>query len=132
MCGIVGIRKRSGGIDEALLRVMRDSFIYRGPDDAGLWIDQDSSIGLGHRRLSILDTSALGHQPMIDQQSYNVIAFNGEVFNYIEIKRELEKQGYSFTTGTDTEVILSAYAAYGEDCVDHFNGMFCNCYLGYS
>lgn len=124
MCGIVGIRKRSGGIDEALLRVMRDSFIYRGPDDAGLWIDQDSSIGLGHRRLSILDTSALGHQPMIDQQSYNVIAFNGEVFNYIEIKRELEKQGYSFTTGTDTEVILSAYAAYGEDCVDHFNGMF--------
>lgn len=124
MCGIVGFKKRAGSIDEDLLLSMRDSFVYRGPDDAGLWVDQESLIGLGHRRLSIIDTSASGHQPMVDQHHNNVIAFNGEVFNYIEIRQELEKLGHSFLTGTDTEVILKSYAVYGENCVDHFNGMF--------
>lgn len=124
MCGIVGVKARPGKVLEAELIEMRDSFPYRGPDDAGHWLDQQQSIGLGHRRLSILDPSPSGHQPMHDADTGNVIAFNGEVFNYIEIRQQLQSMGYSFSTGTDTEVILKAYAAYGNDCVDHFNGMF--------
>ncbi len=124
MCGIVGIKRNAGAIDEHLLHTMRDSFVYRGPDDAGSWFDHSAGVGLGHRRLSILDPTPSGHQPMVDNACGNVIAFNGEVFNYVEIRAELVKKGYEFHTGTDTEVILKAYHAYGEDCVSHFNGMF--------
>jgi asparagine synthase (glutamine-hydrolysing) len=124
MCGIVGIKNKVSGVDEKKLLQMRDSFIYRGPDDAGAWIDQRAGIGLGQRRLSILDPTPSGHQPMIDKANGNVLTYNGEVYNYIEIRSELVTRGYTFETGTDTEVILKAYDAYGEDCVKHFNGMF--------
>ena len=124
MCGIAGIVGEPGRVQRETLLAMRDSFVYRGPDDAGEWIDEQSRVGLGHRRLSILDPTPAGHQPMVDAQTGNVIAFNGEVFNYIELRSELERQGLQFSTGTDTEVILKAYAVYGENCVDHFNGMF--------
>ncbi len=124
MCGIVGVVSSRGALDRELLLAMRDSFVYRGPDDAGDWVEEHGRAGFGHRRLSILDPTPAGHQPMIDPDTGNVIAFNGEVFNYIEIRAELERRGLRFTTGTDTEVILKAYAVYGEDCVDHFNGMF--------
>ncbi|MFT6905419.1 MAG: asparagine synthase (glutamine-hydrolyzing) [Oleiphilaceae bacterium] len=124
MCGIVGIKNKASGLDEATLLKMRDSFIYRGPDDAGAWADQQAGIGLGQRRLSILDPTPAGHQPMIDKANGNVLCYNGEVFNYIEVRTELANKGYTFETGTDTEVILKAYSAFGEDCVKHFNGMF--------
>ena len=115
MCGIVGVVSSRGSIDRDMLLAMRDSFVYRGPDDAGEWIEERGRVGLGHRRLSILDPTPAGHQPMIDPETGNVIAFNGEVFNYIEIRAELERRGLEFTTGTDTEVILKAYSVYGED-----------------
>ena len=124
MCGITGLVGPAGFVERDLVLAMRDSFVYRGPDDAGDWIDEQCRVGLGHRRLSILDPTPAGHQPMIDPDTGNVIAFNGEVFNYIEIRAELESRGLQFSTGTDTEVILKAYAVYGENCVDHFNGMF--------
>ena len=103
---------------------MRDSFRYRGPDDAGIWIDQQAGLGFGHRRLSIIDPTPSGHQPMVDRQSGNVLTYNGEVYNYLEIRAQLKKAGHKFDTATDSEVILKAYSAYGVDCVNHFNGMF--------
>lgn len=124
MCGIVGIIGDSKPVDAALLEGMRDTFVYRGPDDCGAWYSDNSSIALGQRRLSIIDTSAAGHQPMVDPDSGCVIVFNGEVFNYVEVRAQLQSLGYSFTTKTDTEVVLKAYLAYGEECVQHFNGMF--------
>ncbi len=124
MCGIAGIIKTTTEIDKSLLVSMRDSFIYRGPDDAGLWLNDSKNIGFAHRRLSIIDPTPSGKQPMADSDTGNIITFNGEIYNYIEIRTELQKKGYKFQTGTDTEVILKAYDAYGEDCVSHFNGMF--------
>lgn len=123
MCGIVGWWQKDGsGVDKNLLVRMRDKLINRGPDDAGVWIN--GSIGLGHRRLSILDLSPLGHQPMMDNDSGLVITYNGEVFNFKDIRKELEQKGISFKSETDTEVILSAYKTWGPDCLKKFVGMF--------
>lgn len=124
MCGIVGVRFRSQPISDALIVTMRDTFPYRGPDDQGKWIDADQRLGFGHRRLSIIDPTPAGRQPMLDTDSGCRIVFNGEIYNYIEIAKELEKQGVVFSTHTDTEVILKAYAVYGQDCLQYFNGMF--------
>ena len=123
MCGIVGWWQKDGsGVDKNLLVRMRDKLINRGPDDAGVWINE--SIGFGHRRLSILDLSPLGHQPMIDNDSGLVITYNGEVFNFKDIRKELEQKGISFKSETDTEVILKAYKTWGPDCLKKFVGMF--------
>ena len=124
MCGIVGVVKPNAAIDIELVKQMRDSFTYRGPDDGGLWAGNDEHVVLGHRRLSIIDRSHNGHQPMIDEPSGCVIVFNGEVFNYREIKETLVSKGVEFKTESDTEVILKAYLAYGDECVQQFNGMF--------
>ncbi len=124
MCGITGIKRSNSRINESLINAMRDTFSYRGPDDKGTWIDQSSNIALAHRRLSILDPSISGHQPMHDEEVGCHIVFNGEVYNYIEIREQLIAKGHQFTTGTDTEVILRAYREYGRDCLQHFNGMF--------
>lgn len=124
MCGIVGIHSNGAGINEAALIRMRDIFLYRGPDDAGIWVDQQAGLGFGHRRLSIIDPTPSGHQPMVDRQSGNILTYNGEVYNYLEIRAQLEKEGHKFDTATDSEVILKAYSAYGVNCVDQFNGMF--------
>jgi len=124
MCGIAGVIQQNQQINKDLLGEMRDTFSYRGPDDKGLWIDQDDKIGLAHRRLSIIDPTPDGHQPMLDDETGNVIVFNGEVYNYIEIRKQLEKLGIQFKTHTDTEVILKAYRVYGQNCIKHFNGMF--------
>jgi len=97
---------------------------YRGPDDNGLWISDDKYCALAHLRLSILDPTPAGHQPRIEQSGRFVISYNGEVYNYIEIRAELEEKGYTFETGTDTEVILQAYVEYGVECLNKFNGMF--------
>lgn len=124
MCGIVGVKHASSVVHLPSLQAMRDVFPYRGPDDSGEWIDAQSHIGLGHRRLSIIDPSPDGHQPMLDPVTGNVVVFNGEVYNYIELRAQLKSQGCEFRTNTDTEVILVAYRVFGVDCLQYFNGMF--------
>lgn len=122
MCGISGIvNLNDTPVKEEDIRVMMSKMNHRGPDDSGLFIE--NNVGLGFVRLSILDLSAAGHQPMFSEDNRYVIIFNGEVYNYIEIRDEL-KDKYSFKTGTDTEVILTAYQEWGEACLDKFNGMF--------
>ncbi|MGN6605325.1 MAG: asparagine synthase (glutamine-hydrolyzing) [Ginsengibacter sp.] len=121
MCGIAGIVKKNGDeVSEREIKVLTDIIAHRGPDDEGFYIS--GQLGLGHRRLSILDLSSAGHQPMI----YNdlIITYNGEIYNYLELKKELESAGFHFQTHTDTEVIEAAYLFWGEDCVNHFNGMW--------
>ncbi|OAD21596.1 asparagine synthase (glutamine-hydrolyzing), partial [Candidatus Thiomargarita nelsonii] len=122
MCGISGIiNKSKKPIDEKEIKNMNDLISHRGPDDEGFfWGD---SFAFGHRRLSILDLSNHGHQPMNYLDKYT-ITYNGEIYNYLEIKEELLKEGYIFNSNTDTEVILASYAKWGEDCVQKFNGMW--------
>ncbi len=103
---------------------MRDSMTYGGPDDAGTYLDPDTGVALGHRRLSILDLSPLGHQPMCDDTGNVWITYNGEVYNFHEIRADLEKAGYRFRSNSDTEVMIKAYDAWGLDAVKRFRGMF--------
>ena len=100
---------------------MNDIQKHRGPDDTGIWANQQEFIGLAHNRLSILDLTDCGHQPMKDSETGNVVCFNGEIYNYIELRKEI---GGIFRTNTDTEVILKAYEKWGTGCVTHFKGMF--------
>lgn len=125
MCGICGyIGKKLIATD--ILISMNDTMYHRGPDDSGEWENQrdDYAIGLAQRRLSILDLSELGHQPMVSTFGDAVITYNGEVYNFLEIRKELEKKSYSFRSSCDTEVILAAYQEWGQDCFTRFNGMF--------
>ncbi|MBM2820459.1 MAG: asnB [Candidatus Berkelbacteria bacterium] len=123
MCGIVGIIKfDKKPVDKNILQELTDTLSHRGPDDEGIFID--NTIGLGHRRLSIIDLSPLGHQPMFYNNNNLAIVFNGEIYNYLEIKNDLEKSGYKFKSESDTEVILAAYKKWGEKCLERFNGMW--------
>ena len=124
MCGIVGAAGRRLKIDCEALGRMRDTIAHRGPDDAGAWLATDGSCAFGHRRLSIIDLSPGGHQPMKDPTGNLTIIFNGEIYYYLELKRELEALGHSFRTASDTEVILAAYRQWGEECLTHLRGMF--------
>jgi asparagine synthase (glutamine-hydrolysing) len=123
MCGIAGLVYRDAarpcGAD--VVTKMRDVCTYRGPDDAGLHLD--GPVGLGHRRLSIIDLGG-GHQPMADASGRYWIVFNGEIYNYRTVRESLSAKGYAFRTHSDTEVILQAYADMGEQCVTALNGMF--------
>jgi len=122
MCGICGIVNFNGEpVQEDKIRMMMRIMKHRGPDDEGIFID--NNIGLGFVRLSILDLSKAGHQPMFSNDNRYVIIFNGEIYNYIEIREEL-KNYYHFKTRTDTEAILAAYSKWGEKCVHKFNGMW--------
>jgi len=121
MCGIAGILDLTG-VKESILIKMRDSMIHRGPDDAGFWISDDRRVGLAHRRLSILDLSPSGRQPM--EFDGLIIVHNGEVYNFKKIRDELKKYGYKFESKTDTEVILKAYHKWGIDAVHKFRGMW--------
>jgi len=100
------------------------SMTHRGPDDAGLFFDQKAGVGLGHRRLAVIDLSAAGHQPMGTDDGKVQIVYNGEIYNFKEIRKTLEGAGHCFRTETDTEVILEAYLEWGMDCLTHFIGMF--------
>jgi asparagine synthase (glutamine-hydrolysing) len=97
---------------------------HRGPDDAGEYWSDDGHVGFGHRRLSIIDLSAAGHQPMQTPDGQFCITFNGEIYNYAELKRELESRGHAFRSSSDTEVILAAYRQWGKDCLSRLHGMF--------
>jgi len=123
MCGISGVCNVSGEpVPAGLLKRMTDVIAHRGPDGEGFYTD--GGVGLGHRRLSIIDLSASGHQPMANASADLVITYNGEVYNFQKLRVELEALGYQFHSRTDTEVVLYAYQEWGEKCVDHFNGMF--------
>lgn len=123
MCGIVGIFNLNGEpVSPVLLRKMTDAIKHRGPDSEGFYVD--SFVGLGHRRLAIIDLSRTGHQPMITEDKQFAITYNGEVYNFQELRKELENLGHEFRSRTDTEVILKAYVQWGVNCVQKFNGMF--------
>jgi asparagine synthase (glutamine-hydrolysing) len=116
--------KPAGGVTAEAVTRMRETLAHRGPDDAGLWVSPDGVVGLGHRRLSVLDLSERGRQPMTDRDGRAIIVYNGEVYNFAEIRRQLEGRGVSFVSDTDTEVILQAYLAWGRKFVDRLEGMF--------
>ena len=122
MCGISGIINfNTNPVKEKEIRLMMQKMKHRGPDDDGVFIE--NNVGLGFVRLSILDLSVAGHQPMLSNDNRYAIIFNGEVYNYIEIREEL-KDDFIFNTGTDTEVVLAAFQKWGKACLDKFNGMF--------
>ena len=129
MCGIVGfLTTKAADIPESeILRKMRDVLIHRGPDDAGEYIrpidEKGPFVFFGHRRLSIIDLSG-GHQPLSNEDETVWVVFNGEIYNFKELKIRLENLGHRFRTNSDTEVIVHAYEEYKEDCFQHFNGMF--------
>jgi len=122
MCGISGIVRRSGHcVGEQEIRKINDLIVHRGPDAEGYFFDD--CFAFGHRRLSILDLSDAGNQPMSYMDRYT-ITYNGEIYNYIELKQQLAAMGYAFRSNSDTEVILAAYDHWGQDCVSQFNGMW--------
>ncbi|MBI2524697.1 MAG: asparagine synthase (glutamine-hydrolyzing) [Candidatus Rokubacteria bacterium] len=123
MCGICGVvRLRTPEqVDVTLLRRMRDAMRHRGPDDEGLFVDDN--VGLGHRRLAIIDLAS-GHQPMASDDGRVRIVYNGEIYNFDNVRAELEAHGWTFRTKSDTEVILRAYEAFGPACVERLRGMF--------
>lgn len=123
MCGIAGIFNLNGEpISCVILRKMTDAIAHRGPDGEGFYTD--SFIGLGHRRLAIIDLSPAGHQPMMTPDKQYVLSYNGEVYNFQEIRAELETCGHRFLSKTDSEVVLKAYAQWGSNAFTRFNGMF--------
>lgn len=129
MCGFTGFldaaKRLSGERMERTVLSMAEAIAYRGPDDAGAWVDAEAGIALGHRRLSIIDLSPSGHQPMVSSNGRYVIAYNGEAYNFQEIRAELEQGGATFRGHSDTEVILEAWAAWGgERTVSRLIGMF--------
>lgn len=121
MCGIAGY---AGLNRPELLGPMCDAMRHRGPDDAGVWYDPDAQVGLGHRRLSILDLSSAGHQPMASADGRTWLSYNGEVYNFAEHRERLSKGGYPFRSHSDTEVLLALYDEQGLDFLQALNGMF--------
>src|SRR5688572_10945038 len=132
MCGIAGIIQASNQISIHHLKKMTDALAHRGPEGEGFWQNNDGTAQLGHRRLSIIDLSKAAAQPMhftpssitLNDGSLYTITHNGEIYNYVEIRERLQKEGYAFHTQSDTEVILAAYDFWKEECIDHFDGMF--------
>jgi asparagine synthase (glutamine-hydrolysing) len=124
MCGIVGYAGRAGALTPDLLATMRDKIAHRGPDDKGIWSTADGSVLFGHRRLAILDLSPAGAQPMENPTRTTVVTFNGEIYNHEELREELGRAGARFKGRSDTEVLLAAYDAWGERCVERLRGMF--------
>jgi asparagine synthase (glutamine-hydrolysing) len=123
MCGIVGVCNLNGDpVPARILKSMTDIIAHRGPDGEGHYTD--GPVGLGHRRLAIIDLSPAGHQPMANETGDVVITYNGEVYNFQKLRVELEACGHRFHSQTDTEVIVHAYEEWGEECVHRFNGMF--------
>jgi asparagine synthase (glutamine-hydrolysing) len=123
MCGIAGIFNLNGEhASPAILRKMTDAIDHRGPDGEGHYID--GFVGFGHRRLAIIDLSPAGHQPMVSADGQVVLSYNGEVYNFQELRAELEALGHQFRSRTDAEVVLNAWVEWGKGCVTRFNGMF--------
>jgi len=126
VCGIAGIYNvnNSSEVSEKTLVKMRDTLIHRGPDDEGIYISKDKKVGFGFRRLSIIDLSKAGNQPMTNEDKTIWLVFNGEIYNFQEIKKDLEEKGHKFHSKTDSEVVLHLYEEKGEECLKDLNGMF--------
>jgi len=126
MCGIVALLTPDTQLPRNLIDAMRDRLVHRGPDGADSWIQRADAfaVALGHRRLSIIDLSDGGRQPMLAAEGRVAITYNGEIYNYIELRAELEREGAVFRTSSDTEVLLAAYLRWGIDCLPRLNGMF--------
>lgn len=129
MCGITGFWDTTLKLDaqglQAVAQQMTDTLFLRGPDDGGQWVDESRGIALGHRRLAILDLSPEGHQPMVSADSRFIIVFNGEIYNFLDIRKQLEQLGYKFRGHSDTEVMLASFCEWGlEKSIKSFNGMF--------
>ncbi|MGQ9631403.1 MAG: asparagine synthase (glutamine-hydrolyzing) [bacterium] len=125
MCGICGVFNYGikDEVKESLITSMRDTIVHRGPDDAGVYISRDKGVGFGFRRLSIIDLAG-GHQPMPNEDGSVWIVFNGEIYNHLDIRRELERRGHRYKTRSDTETIIHLYEEKGRDCVHDLRGMF--------
>lgn len=124
MCGIAGIiHPNLALVNASRVKLMMDALVHRGPDGEDHWVSPAAEIVLGHRRLAVIDLSEQAAQPMHYADRFTIV-FNGEIYNYQELREALVKKGLAFRTQSDTEVILAAYAAYGDDCVQHFDGMF--------
>src|SRR6266567_6214041 len=119
ICGLVGVTEPMS--TQTIVQRMMGQMQHRGPDEAGLFVDD--SLTLGTRRLSIIDLAG-GHQPVFNEDESLAVVFNGEIYNFRELRHTLESRGYAFRTTSDTEVIVHAYEEWGEDCVDHLEGMF--------
>ena len=124
MCGITGIHSETAFIDPSVLSAMTDSLRHRGPDDSGTYVSENRKVGLGHARLSILDLSERGRQPMGSDDGRIQVSYNGEIYNYREIREELRSKGHAFRTECDTEVLVRAYEQWGIACLERFIGMF--------
>jgi asparagine synthase (glutamine-hydrolysing) len=129
MCGITGFwnpsQQLTSDLLESIAKQMSQTMFHRGPDDGGTWVDAEAGIALGHRRLSILDLSPEGHQPMLSANGRYGIAFNGEIYNFLDLRQQLEQRGHRFRSHSDTEVMLEAFSEWGvEAAVKQFNGMF--------
>ena len=123
MCGIAAILTRPGGLaHEGVLRLMGEAIAHRGPDDDGTHVD--GAVGLASRRLAVIDVTPAGHQPMHTRDGRLTIVYNGELYNFRELRDELAACGHAFSSHTDTEVVLNAYREWGAACVERFNGMF--------
>lgn len=124
MCGIIGIASQTPVSDRVWLVAGRDALRHRGPDDTGEWWSEDGCVGLAHRRLAIIDLSPAGHQPMQDARGELCIVFNGEMYNFSNLRRELAADGVAFRTTSDTEVLLTLFAREGERMLPRLRGMF--------
>src|SRR6266513_886088 len=128
MCGIAGIVDPESREPPAALlhrvQAMAAQLVHRGPDDSGAWVSPDARVGLSHRRLSIIDLSTAGRGPMHSADGRLTITFNGEIYNFLELREELRGAGYCFRSDTDTEVVLAAYDRWGTECLQRFVGMF--------
>ncbi|HTQ11651.1 MAG TPA: hypothetical protein VMI31_16435, partial [Fimbriimonadaceae bacterium] len=127
MCGINGVlayRSNAPAVEKDEIVRVRDSMAMRGPDAAGLWLSDDGRVGFGHRRLSIIDLTPRGNQPMRSPDGRFTIVAKGEIYNYRELRSDLESKGYPFESTSDTEVILAMYARYGTAMFSKLRGMF--------
>src|SRR5579863_1147532 len=124
MCGISGQVAFNGRVQESDINAMNDALTHRGPDGHGTYFNEAKTVGFGHRRLSFLDLSEAGKQPMTNEDGSLWIVLNGEIYNYIELREELEKYGHQFHSHTDTEVILHGYEQWGYEVLNRLKGMF--------
>lgn len=124
MCGITGIYSLGETVNPAILLAMTDTLRHRGPDHSGTYVNPNGTVGLGHTRLSIIDLSERGNQPMANEDSGVQVSYNGEIYNYREIREELRSKGHTFRTNFDTEVLIRSYEEWGIECLHKFIGMF--------
>jgi asparagine synthase (glutamine-hydrolysing) len=124
MCGILGCFDLGERLAPEVLTAARDTMTTRGPDDAGVWLADDGTAGLAHRRLSVIDPSSEGHQPMCNEDGSRWIVYNGETYNYLELRGDLLRRGHRFASRTDTEVVLHAYEEWGAACLERLEGIF--------